>query len=155
MEKVSLKQQDSALVRKLVAARVPLGRARQLDNMVAATRATLAENVYLRNMGTVDHLPVFALMLGEMLAVNAAFCDRLDPDSLDLWVKNPDVIRMITVAQQPDPNPPPKPTLAGALKGMGLTVLGDQQLQEHDLIAEEAADMAEAAGQSVQRMGKA
>lgn len=155
MEKpsISLNAQDGALVRKLVASGMSITRARQLEDMVIGMRTTMMDNPFIRSLSSPDLMPIFALLLGDMMAINTGIINRLDLESREAWIENADVMHLLEIAQWQDPNPPAMPANVRTI----LDSIGYSAAERNDteMLEDAAADMAEAAGQPVQRMGKA
>lgn len=154
---IDLKDKDTALVRKLVAAGIPPARARLLADLVAGFRATLSESGMVRHISSEVTLPVIALMLGEMLTVNTEFFKRLTPESQKDWISTADVLELLAIAQREDPAPPPLrdqlPMRVVSVQDL-MKVIEDRD-QERNPLEDEAADLAQEHGGSTQPMGKA
>lgn len=146
---IDLKQRDTPLMRKLIAAGVAPARARLLGDLVCGFRATLAESPLIRHLSSDVSLSVIALMLGEMLIVNADFFTKLSPGQD--WVSTAQVLDLLAIAQQTDPAPPEPQNIRIVTVEELLQTMGDRQAT--DPLDDEAADLAERHGGTVQKAG--
>ena len=93
----------TAIGRKLAAAGVAEKRARQLGNMMEGLKGHLAENSMIARLDVSDLLPMFALMLGSMMAEVAEY--QAQSPQWAAIVDLEDVRQLIDIPRMPDPDP--------------------------------------------------